>query len=341
MIMNFSKLTKFITTNKRLPSIREIGKYFNIKKQKMWLPETIQLEVTTRCNLDCIMCSRKKLSFSRLNKDLDLNDFKLIIKKIPSIKKIRLQGLGEPFLNPHLDKILKFGRQKKISFETITNGSLICSKSKELLPLFDNIIISLDSTNKENFESIRKRANYELILKNLYYISALKRKEKWKTKIAINSVITHLNYKEIPSLVDLALSLKLDYISFVEVENWTIPKEKSFSIEKKFINKAREKSSQIRKMVREAEEKYPSSIGINFLSAEKRKLKCWWPFYSTYITVDGYITPCCIRGNPEVFNFGSVFKDNFLEIWNGEKYQKFRNSLIENTPNFVCDCCPD
>jgi len=83
------------------------------------------------------------------------------------------------------------------------------------------------------------------------------------------------------------------------------------------------------------------SLEIGFLSSEKRKLKCRWPFDSCFITVDGFVTPCCIRANPEVFNFGNIFETPFKEIWNGEKYQKFRETMIKNLPNPICDNCPD
>jgi MoaA/NifB/PqqE/SkfB family radical SAM enzyme len=45
--------------------------------------------------------------------------------------------------------------------------------------------------------------------------------------------------------------------------------------------------------------------------------------------------------DPEVFNFGNIFEIPFKEIWNGKRYQGFRETMIKNLPNPICDNCPD
>jgi radical SAM protein with 4Fe4S-binding SPASM domain len=68
---------------------------------------------------------------------------------------------------------------------------------------------------------------------------------------------------------------------------------------------------------------------------------CQWPWRSCYITVDGYITPCCLQGaDPKIVNFGNVFKEDFEDIWNNVKYQNFRKKLKSNIIPSICLDCP-
>lgn len=77
------------------------------------------------------------------------------------------------------------------------------------------------------------------------------------------------------------------------------------------------------------------------LPPDKRKRMCPWSFYQTFITVDDYVTPCCIRMDKDAFYFGNIYEKPFIEIWNGEKMKKFREANLKNLPNPVCDFCPD
>ncbi|NMB92445.1 MAG: radical SAM protein, partial [Parcubacteria group bacterium] len=233
MIIN--KFGNFYKEYKRMPTISEVLRHFNIRFIEMPLPAFAQIEPTTRCNFNCITCTRKTLNPNRLNRDLTLEEFKIILDKIPTLKSIKLQGMGEPFLNPKLKSILEYGKEKGIVFTTICNGSLLEYKL-DLLKYFSYIFVSFDSANKFNFENIRKGSNFDIICQNLQSIIAYRNEHKLTNKIGLNSVITHLNYKEIPQIVKIANDFKLDSVGFVEVENWSIPSEKNFIQDQKFIN---------------------------------------------------------------------------------------------------------
>jgi len=333
------KLGSFIQREKRLPTIQEIIRGLNLKMEKMPLPTFIQIEPTTKCNFNCIMCTRKTLNQKRLNKDLTLEEFKEILRQIPTVRKIKLQGLGEPLMNPYLHEIVAYGRELGISFTTTVNGSLLSGRNLEMiLQFFDEVVISLDTTDRERYSMIRGHKMYDDIIKNIKECVKRKRETMRRINIGINSVISHLNYDEIPKLVELSKSLGVDYISIVEVENWKIPTEKGYVYEASFINKAREVKQKIHEYVEMCRKE---GFTIYFSSSEKRKLKCRWPFDSCFITVDGYVTPCCIRMDPEAINFGNIFEKPFKKIWNSEKYRMFRRSMIRNLPNPCCDNCPD
>ncbi len=59
-----------------------------------------------------------------------------------------------------------------------------------------------------------------------------------------------------------------------------------------------------------------------------------------FITHDGWVTPCCLRPDPSVFNFGNILEQSYEEIFASKKYQDFVLSLIEEKPQGVCLRCP-
>lgn len=331
---------KFLLTQKRLPSHSEIIRSLNLRLLRMPLPTFIQLEPTTRCNFNCIMCTRRSLNKKRLNADLTLREFIKIVKQIPTLKKIKLQGFGEPLLNPYIWEILHYGKGKGISFTTTTNGFLVGEYLREIVMYFDEIILSMDSMNKFIFENIRRGGNFDKIIEGLIHLIECKKKFKSQIRIGINMVVHSLNFKEIPQLVGMAKRIGVDFVSIVEVENWKTPLEDEYAQDRLFIDEARKVSDRIRKLVTYVAYKNPD-FPIYFLSSEKRKKTCYWPFYSCFITVDGYITPCCIRMNPEVINFGNIHENSFAELWNGNEYVLFRKTILKNLPNPICDQCPD
>jgi len=334
------KLIRFIKREHRLPTYQEILSHLKVKRKIMPLPVFIQLEPTTRCNLNCVMCTRSKMNPSRLNQDLSLEKFKYILKEIPTVKKIKLQGMGEPLLTKDLWKITQYGISKKKKFTTIINGTLINKENVDLLlKNFVEVTVSLDTPNPENYLQIRRMNFFERVVENLKLLTQRKKELKSNTKIFINSVISHLNYKEIDALIELAKNCGVDGTGFVEVENWKTPLERDYEEERKFVQQARKFREEIQQKILLKQK--TESIEISFLSSEKRKIKCRWPFDSCFITVDGFVTPCCIRNDPEVFNLGNIFETPFKEIWNGKKYQEFRETMIKNLPNPICDNCPD
>ena len=68
---------------------------------------------------------------------------------------------------------------------------------------------------------------------------------------------------------------------------------------------------------------------------------CKWPWRGSYITADGYVTPCCENGSdPDKINFGNIFQQSYTEIWNSPAYRKFRGELKSKTgrPSICVDC---
>lgn len=123
------------------------------------------------------MCIRNSFSKDRLNRDLTLDQFKYIHKQIPNLGKkcmgVYLYGIGEPFLNKHLPKILDYCKAHNIRTSTVFNASSL--PSLEILNKYNFIIISIDSTKEDRFEHIGEKSDFLSVIGNLRKITEYKK----------------------------------------------------------------------------------------------------------------------------------------------------------------------
>ena len=74
---------------------------------------------------------------------------------------------------------------------------------------------------------------------------------------------------------------------------------------------------------------------------KKRKMfsnECLRLWYSFVINCDGRVSPCCFDKDGD-YALGNLIEDSFESIWNGNKFQRFRQNLLKNRYGF--DMCFD
>jgi len=279
-------------------------------------PIFLQIEPTTKCNLKCIMCN-----LTKSKKDMTFEDFKYIITQFKELRFIRFQGIGEPLLNRELIKFIKFSSEKNIKTSIITNGLLI--KKPLLRKLNDSGLnhlgISIDSPSKKNYERIRRGGKFKEITKNLETISNMKDELNFNTEIF--TVVMEENLSELMNMIDFCERFKINDIFFNLRNELKLTKE-------------------IKKTVLEVSKKSKES-GINsriLLPINHIKRKCKWPWIGTYVTVEGYVTACCMQSDFNKINFGNIFHKNFESIWKGKEYRNFRYRLKNDIPQFCQRC---
>lgn len=129
---------------------------------------------TTHCQLSCPHCLRGEAGPQELSFDV----FKKTVEGASAygIENIHLTG-GEPFLYSHLEQVFSLVSEKKLQLTFSTNG-LLLAKQRHLLEKYPQLIrmlnVSLDSADKEVYESIRGRNNFSLLLENLQLLRELK-----------------------------------------------------------------------------------------------------------------------------------------------------------------------
>src|SRR3954468_18401906 len=90
------------------------------------LPEHLQVEVSGACNLRCRMCLvRYAPAVGRREGALTYEDFLALVDSVPDLRRLTLQGLGEPLLSPHLLEMIRYAAARRGHVGFNTNGVLL------------------------------------------------------------------------------------------------------------------------------------------------------------------------------------------------------------------------
>lgn len=309
-----------------------------------WLepfPSYLEVEVTTRCNLKCIICEHTY--WSEPNRDMTFREFKGIIDQFRGLKWIGLSGIGESFLNKDFLDMVRYVKGKNVFVELYDNFFLVEKKTaRELISMgIDKFFISLDAATKKTYEQIRVGSNFERVRTNLNDFFFLKKEMKAHfPEIAFHYIVNKLNLQEIPQYLELVYSLtggggtNVQFTrmlhSFKETEDLfvEIPPE---------IIKAAEKKAKALDL------KVVWSADAPEVKPDMRKCTEWtMPF----IFANGDVIPCCAGNEAGKREFqkqtamGNIFRQNFKEIWRGEKYRNLRKALKKGLVPAVCRNCP-
>ncbi len=111
-------------------------------------PQTLYVELTTRCNLDCLMCIRH--SWDQPPATMPAATFAALLDQLREFAtpvSINFSGYGEPLTHPRFWEFLAQTKQAGHRAEMITNGLLLDPPAAErLLDLgLDKLIVSVDA----------------------------------------------------------------------------------------------------------------------------------------------------------------------------------------------------
>jgi len=190
-------------------------------------PRFFEIETVNACNARCPMCTID--DWQRNTPVMKDNVFSKIVDELSehseSIKRVSLYRDGEPLLDkklPNRVQILKSNGIKQVSIAT--NASLLNErKSIELLESgIDHVIMSIDSLNKEVFESIRVKLDFDEVIENAKNFIKLRDKIKPDAVIWMRMIRQESNINEWPSYQEYwgKYLRDNDRIYFHNIFNW-------------------------------------------------------------------------------------------------------------------------
>jgi putative metalloenzyme radical SAM/SPASM domain maturase len=180
------------------------------------LPRKLNIEVTTRCNLNCDMCMRKV--FKEEPGDMSLETFKALLPVFPNLESANVIGIGEPLLNENILEMIRLGKHSLPSdgrFSLTTNATLIDDRmaTKLVQSGLDDIVISVDGATPSTFNEIRKDALFDDVFRNIERLNKAKEQLNSKSpRIGFEFVAMKSNIEELPQLVDLAARYNVGFI---------------------------------------------------------------------------------------------------------------------------------
>lgn len=169
------------------------------------LPLTMEFELGTVCNLECVMCDGWVSSAIRKNREKrpplvsPYNDTFLeqLRPFVPGLLDAKFLG-GEPFLNPLnfavCDLLIELNPEVRVHITT--NGTVLTERVKHLVKtLKPELTVSMESLVPENYQRIRKGARFSVMRKNLDWLI----EHGNLRSVAVCPI--RLNWQDIPGIV--------------------------------------------------------------------------------------------------------------------------------------------
>lgn len=276
----------------------------------------VYIEITNICNLSCNFCPKtgRKLGFMNEEK------FKHILKSIkPYTEHIYFHLMGEPLLNPEIERFLELSKEYGFKVNLTTNGTLI-NKSKEILlaaPALRQVNLSLHS-----FEANEDDVDFNEYIDNI--VSFVK-DAKNNTNIINSMRLWNLDTKH-----EASNSLNKDIFKILEEKF-----ELDFNLKDAFSD---------RNSVKLFENVY-LSMADKFewpnikIAPSNERMFCHGLRDQFGVLVDGTVVPCCLDSEGNI-PLGNIFETPLNEILESKRakdiYEGFsRRIAVED----LCKTC--
>jgi radical SAM protein with 4Fe4S-binding SPASM domain len=325
----------------------------------MNLPKYAQLEPVGQCNLRCQMCP------IQFRKDgppygppafMTFDLFTRILDQFTALEHLHLQGLGEPMMHPRFFDMVSLAVERGIRVTTNTNLTLLNARRAELCVSsgLDCAHVSIDGATPATYERIRVRAHLDRVFRNLDLIVQARERAGTRTPhLQMVAVLMRQNLHELPDLVRIAhrwqmrslfvqhlchdfgeSSLPQSYRPMRDfVDQQTLLAEDTDRIEHYF--------AEARDVARKTgvELRLPRTrLRVHAVGTAGRE-RCDWPWSGAYISYQGAAMPCCMISTPDRMNFGNLNDQTLEELWNGDRYEQFRQQLDSEHPPEICASC--
>jgi radical SAM protein with 4Fe4S-binding SPASM domain len=323
------------------------------------LPDMLQLEITSACNLRCTMCLVSyRPPVNKLAGAMTPELFGRIVVEVPTLKTLTLQGLGEPLLSPYLLDQVRLAKANGIRVGFNSNATLLTRRRADELVAagLDWLHVSLDGATAGTYEGIRGGADFDTVVRNLASLVAAKRAAGSGTPwLRVVFVAMRRNVAELPDLVRLLARVGVDELRVQNLSHTfsdTDPSGRYAGIREFTAAEALwsgdgddSTAADAFGEARAAAEEFGLDLRLPHLTAppvepgEPGRPGCTWPWDAAYVTSAGVVQPCCMVMGDDRVALGDLTAQSFAEIWYGEAYRDFRTRLAGEQPPEVCRGC--
>ena len=175
-------------------------------EKKYAIPFRVGIEITNTCNLDCLMCNTQMST--RANGFMSTEMYEDIVKDLhkTGVKLVELYTIGETFVHKELESLVEIAFSYDMEVHLSTNAQFpdrvksLFEKFKDKSP---HIFLSIDGATKKTFEYIRKGATFEKVIQTLEVLHSLNEKRSQKISMAIRSILSMANIREVQLYFDV------------------------------------------------------------------------------------------------------------------------------------------
>lgn len=284
--------------------------FWSYKRRKTrldYLPVRLWVEPTSHCNLACVMCPNKDLPKDKKG----YMDFGLFRKIVDEAKDwafdVHLMHRGESLLHPDFFRMVDYAHEAGLVTRFHTNGTLLDEdKSRRLIASgLDQFAFSFDGFDKESYEKIRVRGDFDRTVANIVRFLEIKKELGAKKPYTVLELIyfpdvfERIGRRGQKEFLARFKGLPLDEVKVKNLHNWAGDK---------------------------------GSAG-----AKKHYSPCTFLWQALVIFWDGAVLPC-----PQDFfgcvEVGNVRDSSLAEVWNGERMRALRERAVSGKLEGLATC---
>lgn len=344
-------------------------------------PNAVCIKLTNACNLRCRMCGQQREGHkpgdakyapkSFFQQKTPPETFQRVIDELAGVRPNLYLWGGEPFMYTQLFELIRYAKSRRFTVQINTNGLYLQKYAREVVESgLDDLIVSIDGPEPVHDEVRGRVGTFAKVKEGIETINRLKKQTGKGPVVRVRGTISPYNFEHIYSLVDIARDLGADSLNF----NWTwFTTRESGKAYQKMMKEVfdtdafswipfetdvildpgrRSKYDGIRaELIKFQENRFDLPVSISphirpeQVEAYYEDIRetfghrtCYSVYVKSYILPNGDVTPC-----PDFPDYicGNINEQPFLDIWNGERYRKWRLELKKRGLFPACNRCCD
>jgi MoaA/NifB/PqqE/SkfB family radical SAM enzyme/predicted O-methyltransferase YrrM/tetratricopeptide (TPR) repeat protein len=294
-----------------------MDKYRTTKGFEQFVPENFVVETVLGCNLKCPECAVGGGIVTRKRGAMTFEQFKIIADKIrPFCQYLYLHCWGEPLLNKDIFEIIRYA-SAFTKTDIHTNGNSLTEETAEQLITsgVTDVSVSIDGMSQEIYQQYRVGGSLDKALESVRMLNYFNLKYGKKVNLSSQFVVFKHNQHQMELFGQFCRSLGLN------------PCFKSPYLR----HDSRLEDPDDPKYIRS---KLPDTATLRQAMCE-----CDNPRKAFTILLDGTCVACCYD-HSGITNYGNIYREDVLEIWNSPAYRKDRLDIITgNAPEYCVEEC--
>ena len=304
--------TRYFTVRKLLNLVRVSLEYAARRPSVKGRPYHVVVDPCNSCILHCPLCPTGQGSKARSKGMMRFDDYARLIDEVkPYAYDVYLFNWGEPLLNPDIFRMIEYAHNCGVRTRLSSNlNHFPDGYARKLVASgLDSLVISLDGTTQETYQTYRRGGSFQKVLDGIRMINEERKRQNSTTpRMVWQFLIMRHNEHEISRVHKMAGEIGVDCVC----------------IGPAFTDTARLIFQNDAERIDGSREWLPRDDRLSVFDYAKKRRKtrtkrCKYLWTMPAIDPDGSLSPCCAV-YPEKYDFGNVFQQSLSEIWNNEKY---------------------
>lgn len=289
---------------------------------------SIQLELSSKCNLKCPFCIQSKVD--NYGEHMPYEAAAEYIKKLPvTVKTIHLHFSGESFANPDIEAIVNHASQNTKAWLTVsTNGTFPASRYLDAIQSgLNEIIFAIDGASPETHEKYRIGSSLGKIKETLRAVVAFKKMHNLSVRVGVQFLVTGFNEDELEAMKVFCKSAGVDFLRL-----------KTLSLD------ITGNGSTDAALLQNAKDYLPKNPAFSRYEIAGNRIRLKHPIvicpfvFNPVIGSNGDVHLCCIDIGKNISVGNLRDYSSFDALWKSKKYISLRKAVLKKELDICKNC---